>query len=602
MARRTLDSLVLAAFLTLTAAARAEGPAPAVWQTLPIWGADVRSIAVQPGDPNVVLAGTSAGQIYVSSDAGRSWGPSGSSVALPGWVVGRLEFDPNRPGRIWAALWGIWGGGHVTSSDDFGRTWAARSTGLPDQQVYTLALVPGKPGWIYAATIGGVYGSTDDGASWAHLTAALPEVQKVTSLWIDPQRPDTVIAGTWRRAYRSEDGGRSWAGVFDGMVLDSEVFSLTSVPGHPDDLWASTCGWVYRSANRGASWERSQQGFTERRTPSFTALPNGRLLAGTVAGLHVSDDNGKTWRRVGDPGVSILAIAYHPAQPGRIFFGTEGSGLWVSTDNGETLYPSTNGMTNVRVSTLSSVGDELLVGVTHAGPFSGLHRSKDRGRTFKGEFSPLPPVLDVAAHRGRLFAATERGIFERRGAGWHWMRDLGEGRVEELVDGGPRLSARTPERLYDLGAKGFAPRPFKHGTPRSAAYFGDALWVTDALALYRLTDKANHTLDVPFAGGKVARVGDRLLYWGAGGTFARGGEEAPWSPLASGPSRLLPTADPRFPAVLIAGETAQLFDASTGAFSPLPVPIPARDVSAALVLDGRLFLGTSGYGLLVRDL
>jgi photosystem II stability/assembly factor-like uncharacterized protein len=601
MARRTLESLVFVALLSLAGAQGAEPPA-VPWQTLPIWGADVRSIAVQPGDPNLVLAGTSAGQVYLSRDAGRSWAPAGPSVALPGWVIGHLEFDPNHPTRIWAALWGIWGGGHVVSSDDLGRTWAARATRLPDQPVYTLALIPGKPGWIYAATIGGVFGSTDEGASWALLTAALPEIQKVTSLWIDPNRPETVIAGTWRRAYRSEDGGRTWNGVFEGMVLDSEVFSLTSIPNRPDELWASTCGWVYRSANRGTSWERFQQGFQERRTTSFTALPGGRLLAGTVAGLHLSDDNGKTWRRVGDPGVSILAIAYHPAQPDRIYFGTEGSGLWVSTDNGETLYPSTNGMTNVRISTLSAVGNELLVGVTHAGPFSGLHRSPDRGRSFKSDFATLPPVLDLATHRGRLFAATERGIFERRGSGWHWMRDLGEARVEELIEGGPRLAARTPDRLYELGGKGFAPRPFKHGVPRSAAYLGNSLWVTDSAALYRLAEGTNHTLETPFPGGRVARIGDRLIYWGLGGAFTRSGDEAPWNPLTSGPTRFLATADGRFPALLIAGESVQLFDSTNGTFTSLAVPIPARDVSAALVLDGRLFLGTSGYGLLVRDL
>jgi ligand-binding sensor domain-containing protein len=306
-------------------------------------------------------------------------------------------------------------------------------------------------------------------------------VQKVTSLWVDPERPDTVIAGTWRRAYRSEDGGKSWTGVFEGMVLDSEVFSLRSVPERPDEIWASTCGWVYRSADRGTTWQRFQEGFTERRTTSFLALPGGRLLAGTVAGLHVSDDQGKSWRRVGDPGISIQAIAVHPDQPGRIYFGTEGAGLWVSTDNAASLYPSTGGMTNVRISSLNRVGDELLVGVTHAGPFSGLHRSKDRGQTFSGDMVLLPPVLDLVSHRGRLFAATERGLFERRGAGWHWMRDLGQSRVEQLSSDGARLAARTPGTALRVERQ-ISRRAPQHGAPRSAVYFGDALWVTDCSA------------------------------------------------------------------------------------------------------------------------
>ena len=65
--------------------------------------------------------------------------------------------------------------------------------------------------------------ATTTGTNWRHLTAAHPEIEKVSSLLVDGA---TVLAGTWRRAYKSYDGGASWRGVFSGMLLDSEVFSL----------------------------------------------------------------------------------------------------------------------------------------------------------------------------------------------------------------------------------------------------------------------------------------------------------------------------------------------------------------------------------------
>src|SRR6185295_16780460 len=173
-----------------------------------------------------------------------------------------------------------------------------------------------------SATASGVWGTLDGGKSWRRLTADLPEIGKVSSLLVDPLRPATLFAGTWRQAYRSDDGGTTWRGVFDGMVLDSEVFTLTPVPGRPGEIWASTCGWVYRTLDGGGRWERFKEGFEERRTTSFAALPDGRLLAGTVAGLHVSSD-GVKWQRVGDPALSIQAIAFHPARPDRILLGTE---------------------------------------------------------------------------------------------------------------------------------------------------------------------------------------------------------------------------------------------------------------------------------------
>ncbi|MES1211194.1 MAG: hypothetical protein ABUL63_02550, partial [Acidobacteriota bacterium] len=37
-------------------------------------------------------------------------------------------------------------------------------------------------------------------------------------------------------------------------------------------------------------------------------------------------------------------------------------------------------------------------------------------------------------------------------------------------------------------------------------------------------------------------------------------------------------------------------------FRMISVPVPARDLSAAQVVDGKLLIGTSGYGVLVREL
>lgn len=594
-----LAALFLGAFLLMTVAARA---AVSDWRYLPIWGGDVRTVAVHPENPDLVLAGTASGQVYLSQNGGRTWGNAGAHLPFPGWVVSDLRFDPNRPSRVWVALRGIWGSGHVASSDDLGKTWNTRvQGGLPaEEPVYTLALAPGHEGRIYAGTLSGVYATEDGGASWRRLTADLPEMQKVTSLLVDSAQPDTVIAGTWRRAYRSDDGGRTWRGIFDGMVLDSEVFSLTPIAGKPGEVWATTCGWVYRTQDLGGKWERFKDGFEERRTPSFAALPNGRLLAGTVAGLHVSDDGGKTWRRMGDPGISIQSIASHPSHPERVILGTEGSGVWISEDGGTTVRPSSAGMINTRVSAFAQVGKELMIAVNHAGPFSGVYSSRDGGQTF-GDFAFLPTVFDIAVHQGRIFAATEKGLFERRGTGWHWVRDLGQGTVEQFVSDGPRLLARTPDRLYELKGKLFSPHPYKHGAPRSAAYYGDALWVTDSQGVYRLTADANHTIPAPFTGGRLQPVAGQLLLWGSGGVFARQ-DDGDWAELIHDPSRLLPTGDDRRPALLVSGDTVRLFDRQTRKFQVLDVPVPARDISAARIAGDQLLLGTSGYGVLAREL
>lgn len=604
MPRRAFPILLL----ILTVAFGVSAASAESWRTLPIWGADVRSLAIHPDDPDTVFAGTSSGHVYLSRDGGRRWRDAGAHLPFPGWLVSSLRFDPNRPAgedRLWASLQGIWSGGHVAFSDDEGKTWVARAAGLPEEPVYTLALVPGREGHLYAGTLSGVWASQDSGESWTRLTGALPEIQKVTSLLVDSEQPDTVIAGTWRRAYKSDDGGRTWAGVFEGMVLDSEVFTLTPVPGRPAEIWATTCGWVYRTLDRGGKWERFKEGFEERRTPSFTALPDGKLLAGTVAGVHVSTDGGKTWKRTGDPALAINTIAWHPKRPERIFLATEGSGVWISPDGAETFRPSAEGMTNTRIAHLTSIGEELMVAVRSAGPSSGIHISRDRGKTFAAtgaDFSPLPTVLDMTWHEGRIYAATERGLYERRGADWHRFKELGEVRVEQILGEGPQLVARTQGGLWELKGGKFVQRKFEHGAPRSAAFFGGALWVTDAKGLYRLTSSSNDTVEAPFAGGRLHRLQDQLLLWGPGGAWTRPAPDALWLELTEKASRLLPTGHERWSSLMVSGETVRLYDRDTRKFRVFDVPVPARDISAALIVGNRLMLGTSGYGVLVRDL
>jgi photosystem II stability/assembly factor-like uncharacterized protein len=640
----------------------AAGPRVGGWRAAPIFGADVRSVVLHPADPDTLLAGTSAGHVYLSRDGGATWRDAGDGVALPGWVVSDLVFDPAAPPaggeaagppRLWAALWGVWGGGTVVASDDLGRTWLPSGDGLPGDQVYTLAIAPAgftalgrspadlpaldepsrsvpldaPPGEgpaldrppaagagagprLYAGTRRGVYRSDDGGAAWRGLTAALPEVEKVTSLLVDPAAPDSVIAGTWRRAYRSDDGGAAWRGIFTGMALDSEVFSLQPVPGRPGEIWASTCGWVYHTEDGGAGWTRYQEGLDSRRTPSFAVLPSGRLLAGTTAGLYVSDDGGAGWTLRTDPGLAVLDIA---VEGERVVLGTEGSGVWISGDGAETFRPAALGMTNLRVGALARAGRELLAAVNHAGPASGVYGSADGGASF-GRPEPLPTVLALTVAGYRVFAATERGLFERSGDAWRQVAELGERRVEQVAAEGERVVARAADGLWELAGDRFVPAPYRHGRPRSAALFDQALWVSAADGLYRLTAAENDAVPAPLAGGRLDRLastaGDRLLLSGSGGVWMRTGSAAPWVAIAAGEAAVRPTGDPRYPALVLGAAGAFLVEAEGGALRgapaagllhPVALPVPARDVTAAALFDGKLVLGTSGYGLWVGD-
>ena len=54
-------------------------------------------------------------------------------------------------------------------------------------------------------------------------------------------------------------------------------------------------------------------------------------VAGTL-GLHRSDDNGRHWRRIDHDGMRFGGVMRHvtgdPRLHGRVYFGTEGRGIW----------------------------------------------------------------------------------------------------------------------------------------------------------------------------------------------------------------------------------------------------------------------------------
>jgi hypothetical protein len=61
---------------------------------------------------------------------------------------------------------------------------------------------------------------------------------------------------------------------------------------------------------------------------------------------------------------------------------------------------------------------------------------------------------------------------------------------------------------------------------------------------------------------------------------------------------VLDTGDTAYPALVVGGGRADLFATSDGRLHRLVLPFPPRDVLAAAIHGGKLFLGTSGLGLL----
>ncbi|HEV3075596.1 MAG TPA: hypothetical protein VHB47_14340 [Thermoanaerobaculia bacterium] len=172
--------------------------------------ASISAIASSPANPNYVLAGTDEGIIHynhvvVSGGNGHmpwNWAKPQSS----GGNVSSLTFHPS-DANVAYATYATFGGSHVWKTVDGGLTWTAidgTGTGaLPDVEVNSIIIDPANPSSLYIGTDMGIFVSTDDGQSWAKMTAFPNASVEQLVVNVDDASRRTVYAfthgrGAWR--------------------------------------------------------------------------------------------------------------------------------------------------------------------------------------------------------------------------------------------------------------------------------------------------------------------------------------------------------------------------------------------------------------------
>ncbi len=398
------------------------------WWRLPLWGAEVRSFAVDPFEADRVYLGTSRGNFYASEDGGASWAAPRAGPAFPGYVLTALVADPRAPGRLWAALAGQYAGGLVAVTEDRGATWTTLARWQKSVATRALAVAPGEHPTLAIGGDDGVRLSADGGKTWSPTGAGTEGLQQVESLAFDPADARTLYAGTWRQAFRTRDGGKSWSRIAEGMVLDATVYSWDFDAKDPRDVWVSTCGWVYHSVSGGDRWTRFTEGFTNRRSHAVRRDPTrpGVLFAATVGGLHRSTDGGKSWQRVSRESLVVTALAVDP-RTGRLYVGTEGEGVFVSEDGGATLERAATGLAEGRVADLVADPNDpsrVYFFRAYGGEESGVWVAEGT-KVRRVSEEPLPPSGSLAAFRDPsgatlLLLASSAGVRLSRDGGRRW--------------------------------------------------------------------------------------------------------------------------------------------------------------------------------------
>jgi len=238
---------------------------------------DVMSLALDPAEPGTVYAGTNFGGVLKSVDGGASWRTANRGLAAIPYFRGRV-FDPvvallARPSALYAALSGM----GVFVSRDGGARWERFAPGLPEPRVESLALADGT---LYAATADGVFRSS--GGPW---TRAGLRGHWLETVAVDA-RNRTVYAGALHEGvFASRDRGRSWSPANTGLG-NLYVRALLADPRRPGRVYAATYGGVFSSTDAGRTWTALNSGLGHRLVQALAlgAGPKPSLFAGTLGG------------------------------------------------------------------------------------------------------------------------------------------------------------------------------------------------------------------------------------------------------------------------------------------------------------------------------
>jgi photosystem II stability/assembly factor-like uncharacterized protein len=225
---------------------------------------------------------------------------------------------------------------------------------------------------LYVATNGlSVWSSPDLGETIGRLpsTTGMYSGSQVWSLAASPHESGTVYAGTDSGIYRMERDSARWTVV--AVLPDVDlVTALAFDPANPDVLLAGTQpAGIHRSDDRGRTWKRLDTGITPYVTSGFYAGDD----AATTAVREASPV--KHWARVTD-------IVFDPDDPRIVIAGVEIDGVWRSTDGGHHWKRVEQGLATDDIHGFGVVHDAAGRQRFFAATCDGLHRSDDAGASW----------------------------------------------------------------------------------------------------------------------------------------------------------------------------------------------------------------------------
>jgi len=285
--------MLLLLVLSITSCAPTAGIfAGGKWQSGGLQHQHIRSLAIDPNNPQIIYAGDAQDGVFVSTNAGMNWGQQSAGLTLPISIFALVFDDPGK--KLYAAT-----DRGVFVSADAAAHWIDLR-GLPADSYTAMAFDLNAPHIIYTATVHhGVFVSTNVGASWTAANRGLPSGIIINSLAFDSVQ-HKLWAATNLGIYRSSDAGMPWQVLNNGLptnVVVNTILPAAISGGDKGLVFAGTNRGFFRSQDDGAQWSPSQVSLSGTSVNAILIDYHTvtTVYAGTAIGVLRSEDNGQNW-------------------------------------------------------------------------------------------------------------------------------------------------------------------------------------------------------------------------------------------------------------------------------------------------------------------
>lgn len=272
-----------------------------------------------------VAIGGGTANVLISTDNGTNWSDI-SPAGAAGLDGSAIRVNPANSSELMATFQGAFGGGAVFFSSNGGASWQDRSAGLTGNPVLDVEIVNDlwyiAGGQRFGSQVLGVYRSGNDGATWDRLSDATWPSEIARDVAIDPGNPQRLIAASPEGLHVSTDGGDTWQ-IASGNSGNLSLTTLAYDPADSNRVWigGDSIGSAV-SPDDGATITLSNNGIGALDIYGVAIDPNNgdnlalAFQALNSGGIYTSSDGGATWS---------LESGLPPSRYNAVFFAPDGT-------------------------------------------------------------------------------------------------------------------------------------------------------------------------------------------------------------------------------------------------------------------------------------